>query len=315
MSKEILQLDDDIKSILGSDSDYVLDLLTGGKNKVEYGIISGPLDADKLDYLRRDSYHAGVAYGMFDALRVLYTLREIKLKILGSEESYLGVDMKGREAVIGMLLAHYYMHETVYGHKTRRIADAMLVRSVELAVEEKSLDSNLFLFRRGDRDFIDSFKNLDDRSLIDQLITKSKRDARNIALRLKNRNLFKAIFGADLKIFDPGKRNYFQNMGIGEIKKLEDQIGEHLKIDPSYIIVDRQSISNPLYREPGGKPRAELILLQEGDKPPIDLSEVQSPISVKEMKPVERLWVFAPIRSNSERKKLEGKVSEFLSTW
>jgi len=316
ISREILQVDDDIRSIVGSDIDGVLDLLTSTqKNRVEYGIISGPLDADKLDYLRRDSYHAGVAYGVFDATRVLYTLKEIKRKILGSEESYLGVDMKGREAVIGMLLAYYYMHETVYGHKTRRIADTMLVRSVELAVKEQYIDSNLFSFRSGDKDFIESFKLLDDRSLLDMLLEKSKGVAKDIAFRLENRNLFKAVFGKDLKIFDPVKRNYFQRINIDETKKLEEQIGEHLKIDPSYVIVDRQSISNPLYREPGSIPRAELILLQDKDEQPIDLSEVPSPISGKEMKSVERLWVFVPVQNDSERKKIEEKLYDFLSTW
>lgn len=316
ITQDILQTDDHIKSLISSDIDGVLDLLNAcQRNRVEYGIISGPLDADKLDYLRRDSYHAGVAYGVFDATRVLYTLKEIKQKILGAEESYLGADMKGREAIIGMLLAHYYMHEAVYGHKTRRIADAMLVRSVELALEEKTLDQNFFNYRQGNSDFIATFRKLDDRKLLDLLLKKSKGDAKNIAQCLKHRKLFKAVFGEDLSTF-PCLRNRFLEMEFRDIKKVEEQIGEHLRIDPSYVIVDRQSIRNPLYREPGGGiPPAEQILLQDGNNPPKELSDVPSPLSGTKMKFVERLWVFVPVKDDVEREKIREKLATFLSTW
>jgi HD superfamily phosphohydrolase len=317
ITQDILQIDDDIKSILGSDINGVLDLLGGSqRNKVEYSIISGPLDADKLDYLRRDSYHAGVAYGVFDATRVLYTLKEIKGKVLGAEESYLGADMKGREAIIGMLLAHYYMHEAVYSHKTRRIADAMLVRSAELALEEKSLDLNLFSYAHGDSDFIANFKLLDDRNLLSLLLKKTKGDAKIIAQRLRHRRLFKAVFGTDFSVFEPRRRDHFQRMELRDIKKLEEQIGEQLKKDPSYVIVDRQSIRNPLYREPGSiPPRAEQILLQDKNNRPVELSDVPSPISGATMKFVERLWVFVPVKDDAEKEKIGKEVTTFLSTW
>lgn len=314
---DILQEENEIRSIIGSDMDRVLDLIDGSqKNHVEYGIISGPLDADKLDYLQRDSYHAGVAYGVFDATRVLYTLKEIKGRVLGTEESYLGADIKGREAIISMLLAHYYMHEAVYSHKTRRIADAMLIRSIELGLLDKTLDQNLFDYSPKNSEFLNSYTRLDDHRLIDILLKTSKGEAKVIVQNLNNRALFKAVLGKDLSAFEPRRRDRFIRMSLLETKKLEEQIGEHVKIDPSYIIVDRQSIMNPLYREPGGIPsRFEQILFQEKDKEPVELSDVPSPISGSAMKSVERLWVFAPVKNNEKKEKIEKELETFLSSW
>lgn len=42
-------------------------------------IISGPLDADKIDYLLRDSYFAGVKYGVFDRDKVIESLRPVRI--------------------------------------------------------------------------------------------------------------------------------------------------------------------------------------------------------------------------------------------
>ena len=317
ITRDILQTNNEVRSIINPDVDGVLDLLKEGqKNRVEYGIISGPLDADKLDYLQRDSYHAGVAYGVFDAVRVLYTLKEIKGKVLGAEESYLGADMKGREAIIGMLLAHYYMHEAVYSHKTRRIADAMLIRSIELALREKTLDQNFFDYKPEDSEFLGNYQALDDQKLDDILLKTSKGEALAITQNLKNRVLFKAALGKDLSAFEPRRRDYFLRMGLPEIEKLEEQIGEHIKVDPSRVIMDRQSIMNPLYREPGGiPPRVEQILFQEKGKSPKELSDVPSPISGTAMKFVERLWVFVPVKNNEEKERIGKELDTFLSSW
>ena len=72
-------------------------------------IISSDLDADRLDYLLRDSHHCGVAYGQFDLNRLL--------NVLVAKNNRLYVNSKGRHAVEGYLLARYQMFNQVYVHK------------------------------------------------------------------------------------------------------------------------------------------------------------------------------------------------------
>lgn len=313
---DILETDENLANILGTDLDLVLDLLKGDKKRfVEHCIISGPLDADKLDYLQRDSYHAGVAYGVFDSIRVLHTLKEIKGRFLETEESYLGADMKGREAVIGMLLAYYYMHETVYSHKTRRIADAMLTRSAELAVKnDDAFDISIFQYSKHDVDFIKKFKELDDRSFLEKILASKDCKAKQIGRWLRERVLFKAIFGKDLSDLPYRVRINLMQMRPAETEKIEKEIGAQLKIDPCFIIVDRQSISNPLYREPYGYvPKPEIIYFQENEDEPIELSSLSSPLSGTSMKTIERFWIYAPV-VDEERKEKEKLAEQFMSS-
>lgn len=314
VTRDIVQNDENLAKILDSDQDPVLDLLKGNNERfVENCIISGPLDADKLDYLQRDSYHAGVAYGVFDAIRVLHTLKEIKGGFLEAEESYLGVDMKGREAVIGMLLAYYYMHETVYSHKTRRIADAMLTRGAELAVKnDHSFDARIFEYSENDASFLETFKEMDDRSLLERILASRDDSAKKIVEQLSKRMLFKAV-GRDLSDFPDRIALNLMQIGGSETTKLEEEAGEHLRIDPCFVIVDRQSISNPLYREPYGHiPKTDIMYFQKNEEEPVELSNLPSPLSRTGMRAVERFWIYFPVK-REERTEKEGKAAEFMS--
>ena len=85
---------------------------------------------DRIDYLLRDSYHAGVAYGRFDHYRLVDTLRILPApptdKEGGSEEPSLGVERGGLESAEALLLARYFMFSQVYFHRVRRIYDIHL---------------------------------------------------------------------------------------------------------------------------------------------------------------------------------------------
>ncbi len=80
-------------------------------------LITGQMDADRMDYLLRDSLHLGVDYGRFDWRRLMHTMEAIP----GTEgESLrLGVNEGGWHAAEALLLARYFMFTQVYFHKTR----------------------------------------------------------------------------------------------------------------------------------------------------------------------------------------------------
>lgn len=83
-------------------------------------IISGSIDADRTDYLIRDSHHCGVDYGMFDSKRLIESLTVVEDYEGGLE---LAIDAEGVHALESLIMARYYMFTQVYYHKTRRIYD------------------------------------------------------------------------------------------------------------------------------------------------------------------------------------------------
>ena len=86
-------------------------------------ILSGPIDIDKMDYLYRDSLHAGVPYGMnYDRSRLMGSL------CLSESGDRLAITDKGRTAAELMVFARYVMFSEVYWHRSVRSATAMFQR-------------------------------------------------------------------------------------------------------------------------------------------------------------------------------------------
>jgi len=82
---------------------------------------------DRMDYLLRDSFHAGVTYGNFDNLKLMSSLRIMPRGVDGNMEPTLGVELNGLHSAEAMLLARYFMYEQVYFHPIRRIYDIHLI--------------------------------------------------------------------------------------------------------------------------------------------------------------------------------------------
>ncbi|MGH9776692.1 MAG: HD domain-containing protein [Candidatus Acidiferrales bacterium] len=89
-------------------------------------IIGDALGADRMDYLLRDSYHAGVAYGKFDHHPLINTLRILPAKYEESDEPALGLEAGGLESSVGLMIARHFMYKQVYLHHIRRVYDIHL---------------------------------------------------------------------------------------------------------------------------------------------------------------------------------------------
>ncbi|MGB7602889.1 MAG: HD domain-containing protein [Candidatus Sulfotelmatobacter sp.] len=89
-------------------------------------VIGDALGADRMDYLLRDSYHAGVAYGTFDHHRLIQTLRLLPKEYEDSDEPALGLEAGGLESSEGLMIARYFMYRQVYLHHIRRVYDIHL---------------------------------------------------------------------------------------------------------------------------------------------------------------------------------------------
>lgn len=87
-------------------------------------VLSGPIDIDKMDYLERDSLHAGVPYGRnFDRNRLIQSL------LVNETGDGLAITSKGKTAAELMVFARYVMFSEVYWHHAVRSATSMFARS------------------------------------------------------------------------------------------------------------------------------------------------------------------------------------------
>lgn len=93
-------------------------------------VVGDAFGVDRMDYLLRDSLHAGVQYGKFDHHRLLSTLRILPGAPAGDPEGpaepALGVEEGGLHAAESLLLARYFMWTQVYLHRVRLMYDAHL---------------------------------------------------------------------------------------------------------------------------------------------------------------------------------------------
>ncbi|MEW5996661.1 MAG: HD domain-containing protein [Candidatus Micrarchaeota archaeon] len=108
-----------------------------GKGGIAEEIIACDVGADRMDYLKRDSHHTGVAYGIIDTDRLIHTML--------AEEGRICVERGGLEAAESLLIGRFLMFSTVYMHKTVRIASAMLDRAIRKAVGAGGLSPEDFL--------------------------------------------------------------------------------------------------------------------------------------------------------------------------
>ena len=118
--------------------------------KILTSMLSGPIDIDKMDYLYRDSLHAGVPYGRhFDQQRLLGSL------CLNQAGDGLAITTKGKTAAELMVFARYVMFSEVYWHHSVRAATAMLQRAFFLLHGQLDLDA---LFRMSEAQAIDELQ-------------------------------------------------------------------------------------------------------------------------------------------------------------
>src|SRR5690242_18183975 len=129
---------DALRSAMSHDTpDQIMALIRGESPSPLQRLISGSLDLDKLDYLRRDAFMCGVPYGEIDVDRLMNSLTVVE----GPGGLEIGIVEKGLSALESLLFARYQMYRNVYWHHAVRSATAMYKRLVEDAMNAGSLDA------------------------------------------------------------------------------------------------------------------------------------------------------------------------------
>lgn len=129
-----------LRAELGNDApEQVHALITGSSASPLQGLISGSLDLDKIEYLKRDALMCGVPYGEIDVDRLTNSM--LLLEDPKSGKTVLGVQEKALSALESLLFAKYQMYRNVYWHHAVRSATAMYKRLVEDALHAGAVSS------------------------------------------------------------------------------------------------------------------------------------------------------------------------------
>lgn len=107
-------------------------LIRGRSESPLQGLVSGSLDLDKIEYLRRDARFCGVPYGEVDVDRLLHALTLLDDPRTGRTE--VGIHEKGLSALESLLFSKYQMFRNVYWHHAVRAATALYKRLVQDAL-------------------------------------------------------------------------------------------------------------------------------------------------------------------------------------
>ena len=217
---------------LGIGAEDQIHALIRGESEVPLrGLVSGSLDLDKMEYLRRDAYFCGVPYGEVDVDRLLQGLALLQSPETGRWE--VGLHEKAVAALESLLFAKYQMFRNVYWHHAVRSATALYKRIVEEAMSGGLLDP-------------EELVGPTDEQLLYQIERRALEDDGEIAERLasrwipalRHRRLPKRsleLTAADLQ----GRRVEEWAVGDSPRKRtVEDQLAFELELESGEVMID-----------------------------------------------------------------------------
>ncbi len=235
-------------------------------------IIASTIDADLLDYLRRDAYFAGLRQDYDDRILSTFVV----------EERQLAVDtrkMSTRTEILHLLRLRYFLTERIYYHHAKVISGAMIAKAVELAVDAGLREKDLY--------------PLTDDGLFARLQTDGDAPIRRLIGAVNGRRLLKRAYG--ITTAEVGRRGRDDliatyNRSVEARQRIEAEIADAVVLEPDQIILYCPDISAIKEARVWVTSRDGLKRLNEPlENPPVDVKVVEDQY--------ERLWklnVFAP---------------------
>jgi len=326
ISAIIIRTDSDLVRILGQETcDRIANLLGKGHGQPALkSIVSGPLDADKQDYLLRDSHFCGVPYGVFD----IHQLQR-SLTLEGpEEEKALMIKSGGVHAVEQYALAKYYLTTNVYRHKVRLITDQMIGRAIVLGIDDDEIQElhDLYAFDNTD-EFVQRYMTWDDARFMHEFCNGSNTKCALVLARLRDRNLLKRVFSVATKDFVAVEvRDILGDLGTPEYaglrKDLEGSIAEKLsevtenEVDADFVILNAFTIRS--VREMSRNEESEILVIGEDEPRPFsEVSTLFASINVRYADAA--VEVYAPIKWDSVthkrqlQRQLKGPITEVIT--
>jgi HD superfamily phosphohydrolase len=201
LTQDFVMNDADLKRFLGEDDcKTIAQLLAEGYDEpLLKSVISGSLDADKQDYLLRDSHYCGVKYGIFDVEQMH---RALIADDPGDGSTQLMISEDGIHALEQFVFAKYFMTTQVYRHRVRLITDQMLVRSISLGIDRGNIQELYDIYAYdGSPEFTARYIKWDDSRFLNYFGGDSFSGTwcNRLLDGLRQRRLLKKIYGKRLK--------------------------------------------------------------------------------------------------------------------
>ncbi|HYN82478.1 MAG TPA: HD domain-containing protein [Gemmatimonadaceae bacterium] len=267
----------------------VFELVSGASRSPLQGLISGSLDLDKIEYLKRDAFMCGVPYGEIDVDRLTNSL--LVLDDPESGHPAIGVLEKGLSALESLLFAKYQMYRNVYWHHAVRSATAMYKRMVEDALRVGAIDAEL-LPSYTDEGLLHRLEHAAPSSLLDAL---------------KSRRLYKRALEWPASQLDDGFGEWVAT-DRERTRAAEDALAAELGVKPGEVLLDfpiktqMLGLDIPVLRRNGEVER----LTGEGWPGTINLPSLSEAL----YRSARWLRVFVARRTDISRTRVEGLLGE-----
>ncbi len=236
----------------GIDPQEIASVLEGKhRNPLLSSMLSGELDADRLDYLPRDALHTGVAYGLIDRDRLIDT-------ITVDSDGKIAIHVKGVQALENFYIARLHMYRAVYYHKTVTAYTLLLSRLFEHLAEEDPDVASIFT-REGilKAARTDDFAFLDDSWLLTKISQAAKRGGKYVS-KLARDFLFRR--GPKL-IYE---RLTVDNNDSKAVKHIVEKLEKCVPSEAIYVYLDKVKVKD--------KTKPLTVITEHGEYPVTDSS-------------------------------------------
>ena len=227
--------------------DLAIKIFTGNYHRnFMLQLVSGQLDMDRMDYLKRDSFYSGVAEGSINSDRLIQMMNVV--------DNNLVIEEKGIYSVENFLIARRLMYWQVYFHKTSLVAELILAkilkRAKELSQKGEQLNCsealNYFLKNKIEVEnfddlILDNFSKLDDYDIISAL--KEWQNHNDFILS----TLSKMIINRDLLKIIMSDEKFTQLQLDDYVKKFSEL--QNISLNDSNYFIFKGKIKNQAYNK------------------------------------------------------------------
>ncbi len=278
LGKEVVEKSElaDVLKDCGFEPREIIDLTFGKEAKGKrylHQITASQVDADKLDFLVRDSYFTGVEYGRIDISRLIQAMDVI--------EEDIAIDLKALYALEAFMIARYEMFLAVYYHRSVRSAEIMLHKAMDYTHDIIGLTTfkNIDEFLRMDDAYVQTKLRELDPKAVDPKKRGLVEKAKDLVARLDRRDLLKAAYQRDVHIRDPYVAKLLSDEAVRHQK--EEEIAKKTGVDPEFIVVDVPTLDSiPYYPREIDPMEVPVFKISNGKKERVPLSSYSRLINV-----------------------------------
>ncbi len=285
MTIRIIKEDTEINKVLNKYNSQLIndicDVLTHNySNEIITSLISSQIDADRLDYLVRDSYNSGVVYGITDIERLFRIAKIVDNKVCFKKQAIKELEI--------YLISRICMYDKLYFHPNGRSYELLFQNTIQryndMRQEGYNFNYNYHLLDEiGDSMPLQKFQILDDATVIHYMKQFSMEDDKilsDLSRRFINRDLFEFS-------------NYYIEGEIGSLKGEITQLLLDNGFDPKYYLIE-DTMKTDLYRED----EAITICDKDGISELDDVSKLISQYNIEESV----TYIYYPKEVNEELK-------------